>query len=87
VLGNASATVLASLLGDNTKFSFTSSTGVPVTATRGFRSFSEAAKENADSRVMAGVHFRFACEAGMEMGYQIGKWTVENHLRPLSPLQ
>jgi hypothetical protein len=32
---------------------------------------------------MAGVHFRFACEAGMEMGYQIGRWTVNNHLLPL----
>ncbi len=83
VLGNAAATVLASVLGDKTKFTFTSSTGVPVTASRSFRSFSEAARENADSRVMAGVHFRFACEAGMEMGYQIGRWTVNHHLRPL----
>ncbi len=71
------------MLGDNTKFTFTFSTGVPVTATRSFRSFSEAARENADSRVMAGVHFHFACEAGMEMGYQIGRWTVDNHLDPL----
>ncbi|MBD0258128.1 MAG: vanadium-dependent haloperoxidase [Cytophagales bacterium] len=85
VLGNASATILASVVGDKTKFTFSSSTGVPATATRSFKSFSEAAKENADSRIMAGVHFRFACEAGMEMGYQIGKWTVENHLRPLAP--
>ena len=33
--------------------------------TRDFRSFSEAARENADSRVKAGLHFRFATTAGL----------------------
>ncbi|MDQ3291894.1 MAG: phosphatase PAP2 family protein [Bacteroidota bacterium] len=83
-LGNAAATVLASLLGDETKFTMTSSTAVPEGATRSFTSFSQAAKENADSRVKAGIHFRFSCNAGMDLGQKIGQWTVQNHLQPLS---
>jgi hypothetical protein len=84
VLGNAAATVLALVMGDNTPFTMSSPTAVPAGATRSFRSFSQAAKENADSRVMAGIHFRFSCEAGLEMGDKIGRWTVENMLRPLN---
>jgi hypothetical protein len=41
--------------------------------TRSFRSFSQAAQENADSRVYAGIHFRSACEDGIKLGKQIGR--------------
>lgn len=81
-LGDAGAEVLAALLGDRTSFTFTSTTVVPAGGTRSFTSFSRAADENADSRVRAGIHFRFACEAGQELGRKIGRWTVQNHLRP-----
>ncbi|WP_229374742.1 vanadium-dependent haloperoxidase [Fibrella rubiginis] len=81
-LGNAAAVVLAHVFGDKTRFIATSTTADPVTATRSFSSFSQAAKENADSRVMAGIHFRFSCEAGLELGRNVGQWTVHNHLRP-----
>jgi hypothetical protein len=30
---------------------------------------------------MAGIHFRFAIEAGQAMGRAIGEWAVANHLR------
>ena len=82
-LGNAASTVLASIIGDNTAFSFTSPTGVPGSNTRAFQSFSQASDENADSRVRAGIHFRFSCEAGQKLGNEIGKWTVERHLKPI----
>ncbi len=82
-LGNAAATVLARVLGDNTSFSFASPTAVPANSVRSFSSFSQAAKENASSRVMAGIHFRFSCEAGLEQGSKIGEWTVDNQLKPL----
>lgn len=82
-LGNAAATVLAKLLGNNTSFTMPSPTAVPGGATRSFDSFSQAADENADSRVKAGIHFRFSCEAGQEMGNKIGEWTVANCLAPL----
>jgi hypothetical protein len=76
--------VLARILGDNTPFSMTSPTAVPAGTTRSFKSFSQAADENADSRVQAGIHFRFSCLAGQELGNKIGNWTFENHLQPLN---
>lgn len=82
-LGNAGAVVMAKILGDNTPFTMTSFTAVPANSTRSFNSFSSAALENADSRVRAGIHFRFSCEAGLELGKKIGEWTVANHLKPL----
>lgn len=82
-LGNAAATVLAELLGDNAGFTFSSPTAIPGTPPRTFNSFLGAADENADSRVMAGIHFRFSCVAGQELGNQIGKWAVEKYLRPV----
>ena len=83
-LGNAGATVLARILSDNTPFTMTSFTAVPAGSTRSFTSFSQAADENADSRVMAGIHFRFSCVAGQELGNKIGNWAVDNHLKPVN---
>ena len=42
----------------------------------------QAADENADSRVQAGLHFRFACQAGQALGRQVGAWVVATQLRP-----
>ncbi len=80
-LGNAAAQVLITVLGD-APFTMSSPTAVPADATRSFSSFSEAADENADSRVMAGIHFRFACSAGQKLGDDVGRYIVENQLRP-----
>ena len=81
VLGMAAATVLAQSFGrDHVPFSFASSSAMPANPVRSFRSFSEAARENADSRVKAGLHFRFATTAGREMGRQIGQYVTRNAL-------
>lgn len=82
-LGNAGATVLAFIYGDHTAFSMQSPTAAPAGTARSFNSFSQAANENAESRVMAGIHFRFACKAGQDLGNKIGHWTVTNYLKPL----
>ncbi|HEY0751297.1 MAG TPA: vanadium-dependent haloperoxidase [Chitinophagaceae bacterium] len=82
-LGNAAASVLAYFFGDNTGFTMSSPTAVPAGASRSFTSFSQAANENAESRVMAGIHFRFSCNAGLDLGKKIGEWTVKNHLQPV----
>jgi hypothetical protein len=82
-LGNAAATVLAKILGDNTSFVFQSPTAIPAFTARGYTSFKKAAQENADSRVRAGIHFRFACNAGLELGEDVGNWIVSNYLRKL----
>jgi hypothetical protein len=81
-LGNAAAEVLASVLGDRTRFTFTSPSAEPANSARTFARFSQAADENADSRVRAGIHFRFATDAGQELGRRVGRWTVSHHLRP-----
>jgi len=81
VLGNAGATVLTYFYGNDFEFAFSSSSSPTAETVRTFRSFLRAADENADSRVMAGIHFRFSCEAGQEMGNKIGKWVIENTLQ------
>jgi hypothetical protein len=80
-LGNAAAAVLAQVFGDSTSFSSTSPTASPANSSRSFTSFSAAADENADSRVMAGIHFRFAISTGQQLGRDIGEWTINHHLR------
>ncbi len=72
-LGAAAAVVLAHAFGsDKVAFTMASPSGLPPASQRRFASFSAAARENADSRVRAGVHFRFATEAGLKLGEQIG---------------
>jgi hypothetical protein len=80
VLGNAAATVLTSFYGNNYSFATTSTSSATPGAIRSFKSFFSAADENADSRVIAGIHFRFSCKAGQVMGNKIGKWMIENTL-------
>lgn len=82
-LGAAAASVLAHAFGrDDIKFSFASPTAPAAQPTRRFASFSAAARENADSRVRAGLHFRFAIERGLELGQRIGEYATANLLRP-----
>ncbi|WP_237216502.1 vanadium-dependent haloperoxidase, partial [Falsiroseomonas oryziterrae] len=82
-LGAAAAAVMAGLLGDATPFALTSTTALPANPVRRFPGFAAAAAENADSRVMAGLHFRFAVVDGLDLGERIGRWTLANHLRPV----
>ena len=82
-LGNAAATVLAGVFGDKVSFTLASTTADPAAGlTRNFESFSQASSENADSRVMAGLHFRFSCNAGLDLGNDVGSWILKNHLQP-----
>ena len=81
-LGNAAATVLNKLVGSSVGFTMTSTSADPFNSTRSLTNFSQAALENADSRVFAGIHFRFSCEKGLELGQDIGDWILSNHLKP-----
>jgi len=83
VLGKAAAEVLGRILGDYTSFSVTTSTAEqPMVETRTYSSFTQASDQNADSRVQAGVHFRFSTTAGKTMGDKIADRAVDNFLRP-----
>ena len=79
----AASVVLADVLGgDQADFTFTS--GKPFEGiSRSFKSFSQAARESADSRIYAGIHFRSACEDGLGLGRKIGQRAAAMYLRPV----
>jgi hypothetical protein len=78
----AAAVVLASVMGAD-QVGFSVSSGKPFEGiTRSFTSFSQAARESADSRVYAGIHFRSACEDGLVLGRTIGQRAVTLYLQP-----
>ena len=70
------AEVLKSFFGNN--HHFTDHTydylGMPP---RSYKSFDELAKEIGDSRVYAGIHYRYSCEKGCEQGKKIGQNIVQ----------
>lgn len=84
VLGSAAAQILRHVTGsDRFSFCMASGSSVPAGSERCYERFSDAAAENADSRVYIGYHFRFATTAGMRLGRQIGNFAVRHSLRPL----
>ena len=60
-----------------------STTATPAGTQRCWTSFTQAELENAESRVMVGFHFRFACETGVQVGRKVGKFAIGHSLRPL----
>jgi hypothetical protein len=84
VQGGAAAAVLRQVFGTD-QVAFTATSGAPFAGlTRTFSLLSEAAQENADSRVYAGVHFRSATTNGLTLGRQVGRFTVKHALRPVT---
>ncbi len=57
--------------------------GYPADLTRTFHSFSEAAMENALSRVWLGVHFEWDALDGNTLGYQVGDYIFANYMQPV----
>lgn len=51
--------------------------------TRSFTSFSQAARENALSRILVGFHFRHSIEAGLQHGTKVGSHTFTSYLRAI----
>ena len=54
-----------------------------ASVTRSYSSFSEAADENAFSRVLVGFHFRKACQVGVQHGREIADRAFRLFLRPV----
>jgi MYXO-CTERM domain-containing protein len=77
--GAAGAAVLAAHFGDARTFSVASTTLTGVT--RSFTSFSDAAAENAVSRLYGGIHYRFSNELGLALGDQVGEYVFANELK------
>ncbi len=83
IAGAAVSQVLARFFG-NDNVPFTTTSGAPFPGiTRSFISFSQAAEENADSRVYAGIHFRSATRDGLRQGTQVGHFVFNHSLKPV----
>jgi hypothetical protein len=52
--------------------------------TRSFRSFTEALRENARSRIYLGIHYQFDAYAGSDAGVKIANYVYSNVLRPFN---
>ena len=76
------AGVMAAFFGTD-NISFTVGTDDPdaVGVLRSFDSFSQAAFENAISRVYLGVHWWFDGEFGLESGYNLADWIAANYFQ------
>lgn len=91
----AAMTVLAGTLGRGDDYAFTMTIEEVDRAgpfsgkvkmdppTRTFTSFSQAGLEASLSRVYLGIHFRYDSEEGHRLGAEIGKYAVQNFLKPL----
>ena len=55
----------------------------PSPVLRSYTSFSQAATENAYSRIFIGFHFRKSVEEGTQYGRKIGERAATNYLRPV----
>jgi hypothetical protein len=81
--GAAHAAVMAAFFGTD-EITFTVGTDdpyVPEGYTRTFNSFSEAAWENALSRIYLGVHWYIDAVDGNQVGYHIGDWIFAHYLQ------
>src|SRR5207245_5009190 len=78
--GTAS-TILASLFGDGT--SFTEGSDDMPGYSRSFTSFTQAANEAGESRVVGGIHFAFDNTDGLAAGRAIGGYVAQNFLLPV----
>jgi len=84
VLGGAAAEILRRFTGtDVFPFCVVSTTATPSGTERCWNSFTRAELENAESRVLAGFHFRFAVETGVKVGRKIGRFATGHALPPL----
>jgi hypothetical protein len=78
--GAAAAAALAGFFRTD-EIAFTSTTPDLPGVTRSFASFSAAADENALSRLLGGIHWRFDNEVGLDLGDALGRYVVAHFLR------
>ena len=77
----ASFGVLARAFGPRLSFTMETTTAPTGMPTRTFDSFAAAATECADSRVRLGFHFRYATDAGLELGERVAQYTMTHTLQ------
>lgn len=77
VISGAAATALTGVFGDNVQFTDSTEVEFGLSA-RSFKSFDAAADEAAISRLYGGIHYLPACDTGLVMGQNIGRFIVRN---------
>jgi len=91
VQGGVAAEILKQVFGtDDVSFTACSTTVPPggrctdaTPVIRSYSSFSQAADENAASRIYIGIHFRNAVEAGVQHGRRIAAYAVHQFMKPV----
>ena len=53
-----------------------------IGVTRSYHSFTQALNEVKNARIFAGIHFRFSCDDGTEIGENVGHYVLQNALLP-----
>jgi membrane-associated phospholipid phosphatase len=81
-VSGAAAGILAAFFGSDAVPFTIGSDGVPG-VTHSFSSFSAAAQEVADSRLYAGIHWRFDNTAGLTLGGKVGAYVFGHYLLPV----
>jgi hypothetical protein len=79
--GGTAAAIMEAVVSGRGRFATTS--GSLAGVMRSFASVAEAARENADSRVFIGYHFRHATDVGLAQGRAVGRYVTAHALRPL----
>jgi len=72
--------VLERVFGEIGPFTFSTITGPEGMPTRRFARFDDAAVECAESRVLLGWHFRYATDAGLQVGRRVSAYVWERQL-------
>lgn len=80
-VSRAGAGELAAAFGNDTAFTLTAF-GLPGVE-RNFTNFSAAVNQVSLARIWAGIHFRFACDAAVQMGAQIVEYVNDNVAIPV----
>jgi hypothetical protein len=84
IFSGAAAAAMAGVLGTD-QVAFSATSGPPFAdITRSFTSIAQAARESADSRIYAGIHFPAACEDGLVLGRKIGERAAAMYLQPVT---
>lgn len=79
----AGLTVLSDFFGENTSFFVDSDNPAMAGVIRNFPNFDAAKSEIVDTRVHAGIHFRFADQDARVLGTNIANFVIENEFQSL----
>ena len=55
--------------------------GTTLTTSRHFNTADELLKDVADARIFAGLHYRFATTAGVELGRKVSQWDLQHNFQ------